>query len=236
MAVVRLAMLEPLLPIDDIVEKLEAIEARLGGGPQAGSGGIERAAGQGRPASRGGATPGATPGPRPAPRGRAAEMLPEESEPTEPESRSGPVVAAPPAPSASADAGPAAAGTVPWRDFLALVQQERKALYMTLAGSRCLDLGAQELRIGVASEVYARELSKKENRDEIEALAARAFGRPLSVSVQAVKEASPGNEVGAAAAARETEESFKRETLAHPVVKAALDILGGEVRAVKRRR
>jgi hypothetical protein len=116
------------------------------------------------------------------------------------------------------------------------VQQERKALYMTLADSRCLDLGTQELKIGVVSEVYARELSKKENRGDIETLAARVFGRPLSVSVLAVKEPQGGDEVGAAAAARESEESFRRETLAHPAVKKALDILGGEVRAVKRRR
>jgi DNA polymerase-3 subunit gamma/tau len=323
MVVVRLAMLEPLLPIDDIVEKLEALEARIGGGsPAAGGGGIERAAGQGRPAAgRGGTAQGAPPAPRPEPRtraaapgsattsGRAADEVAFEAPPPDDvwdappddwraNEAAVPGSAVPPAKSASpgarravpttaktagapaprisagadadldaadsagveadatgarsdarsagaafGDAGPASAatapasaGTVPWRDFLALVQQERKALYMTLVGSRCLDLGAQELTIGVESEVYARELSKKENRGEIEALAARAFGRPLAVSVQAVKAARPGAEVAAAAAARETEESFKRETLEHPAVKAALDILGGEVRAVKRRR
>jgi len=242
MAVVRLAMLEPLLPMEEIVEKLEAIEARLGGGPSAaGGGGIERAAGQGRPASRGPAS-AAPVAPRPEPRTRAMEAPPADpAMATRAEPSSAPATKSPTAPMPSTPAGGRvhavpAPDAVSWRSFLALVQQERKALYMTLAGSRCLDLGTQELKIGVDSEVYARELSKKENRGEIEALAARAFGRPLSVSVQAVKEARTGNEVAAAAAVRETEESFKRETLEHPAVKAALDILGGEVRAVKRRR
>jgi len=261
MAVVRLAMLEPLLPIDEIVEKLEAIEARLGGGPPAaGSGGVERAARQGRAVSRSAAPAAAPPASRPEPRTRAAHeetrdhfleapgspadsaMTGPPTLPSEPSAGSA-TSGAPPAPAggqgnavwASIDSA-AAAGTVPWRSFLGLVQQERKALYMTLAGSRCLDLGTQELTIGVDSEVYARELSKKENRSEIEALAERAFGRPLSVSVQAVKGVVAGEQIGAVAAARETEESFKRETLEHPAVKAALDILGGEVRAVKRRR
>jgi DNA polymerase-3 subunit gamma/tau len=256
MAVVRLALLEPLLPMDEIFEKLAAIEARLGGGPPAsGGGGVERTAGPGRPVTRSAApAPGtAAPPSRPEPRTRAAapDLGAAPGAPAdaamaplpEPSAMSA-AVAGPPAstdgqgPSvwAAIDSASASGGTVSWQSFLALVQRERKALYMTLAGSRCIDLGAQELKIGVDSEVYARELSKKENRGEIETLAARVFGRPLSVSVQAVKGPVGGEQVGAAAAARESEESFKRETLAHPSVKKVLDILGGEVRAVKRRR
>lgn len=229
MAVVRLAMLEPLVPIGEITAKLEALEARLGGG--AASAGTPPTP-SGRSAASERAVPRASRGATPA-RGPRSSSAPEHATPAGglPESPDG----------GEADdvadtrGEPAVSGeslAEPWKNFLALVQSERKALYMTLATGRCLDLRSGALTIGVESEVYARELGKKENREAIEAFVQRAFGRPLSVQVQAVRsgEHAPG---AAAGKARKAQENLKRETLEHPTVKAALDILGGEVRAVR---
>jgi hypothetical protein len=122
---------------------------------------------------------------------------------------------------------------VPWADFLALVQRERKTLYMTLATSRVVDLSPEALTIGVTSDLYARELAKQENRRSVESLAERFFGRPLAVRVEAVGPAPQGAAVETDA---QREEKLKQATLQDPTVKAALDILGGEVRAVRPRR
>jgi hypothetical protein len=122
---------------------------------------------------------------------------------------------------------------VAWSEFLALVQRERKTLYMTLATSRAVDLRPEALTIGVTSELYARELAKPENRRSVEALATRFFGRELSVEVEAV---APGGAEAPVETEAQRSEKLKQETLEDPTVKAALDILGGEVRVVRPRR
>jgi DNA polymerase-3 subunit gamma/tau len=222
MTLVRLAMIEPLVPMGEITSRLEALEKGVSAEPAAGerqgpparrpagrdlaSGPSERAASP-RAAAPAGAPAAAVEGPRRAP-------------------QQGPAAAAGPAVSA-------AAATVPWADFLALVQRERKTLYMTLATSRVVDLSPEALTIGVTSDLYARELAKQENRRSVESLAERFFGRPLAVRVEAVGPAPQGAAVETDA---QREEKLKQATLQDPTVKAALDILGGEVRAVRPRR
>jgi DNA polymerase-3 subunit gamma/tau len=217
MTLVRLATLEALVPIDEILAKLTALEERLAGAPPAargapGAGGSPVAPAAGRAAARGGA---GTP-----PAGRRAEA-PEEAAPA---TASGAAAAAGPP-------GPASDATVPWADFLAVVQRERKALYMTLATSRCLGLRDDGLRIGVESEIYARELGKRETLRAVETLAEGFFGRRLAISVETVPrgEGAPAPPSPEAALG----ERLARENLEHPTVKAALDILGGEVRVVR---
>ncbi len=229
MTLVRLAMIEPLLPMGEITSRLEAIETGLSADAAAGE---RRGPPAGRPASGSGV-------------GSGSSERPASSQPMAPVERR--AAAAPraaavdgqrPAPQErpAAATGPAAstgASAVPWVDFLALVQRERKTLYMTLATSRVIALSPEALTIGVTSDLYARELAKQENRLSVESLAKRFFGRVLAVRVESV---GPAPQSAAVDTEAQREEKLKQETLQDPTVKAALDILGGEVRAVRPRR
>jgi len=231
MTLVRLATLAPLVPIGEITAKLEALEARLGdpsgpdqstaggarsrpptgrrGGTERGSGASELPAGYPKKAEGAGGR-GVTEASQVSP---AATRLDDE----EPESVS------------RGEEPP----TVPWADFLAVVQRERKTLYMILATTRCLGVGPEALTIGLESEVYARELGKHENRRAVEELAERFFGRPLSVRIEPITGGGDASGASQPDPGSRQFEQLRREALGHRTVKAALDILGGEVRAVR---
>ena len=177
MAVVRLATLPPLLPVDDILRRLEALGA---GAPAA-------------PA----APPPAAPGPA-----RAAAARPE---------------------------GVPAAGAL-WERFLARVREEKVALYLSLARARLLSAEGEALRIGVESEAMRRDLTRRETLERLEAIAREVAGRPLRVEVGPLPRELTA-ETPMAQARRRTE-----ETLADPLVQAAVEIFGGEVRGVRERR
>jgi DNA polymerase-3 subunit gamma/tau len=181
MCVVRLATLPPLLPVDEILRRLEA----LGGAPAA-------------PAPAAGGEP-----------------------------RRGPTTssAGPP----RREAAPAAGTPRVWEEFLARVRQEKVSLYMQLATGKLLSSEGEALRIGIDNEAMRRELSRKETLDRLRAIAQDVAGRELRVEIGPL----PGDEDGPRAAARRRTE----ETLADPLVQAAVDIFqGAEVRSVRDRR
>ncbi len=181
MCVVRLATLPPLLPVDEILRRLEA----LGGAPAA-------------PAPAAGGAP-----------------------------RRGPTTssAGPP----RREAAPAAGTPRVWEEFLARVRQEKVSLYMQLATGKLLSSEGEALRIGIDNEAMRRELSRKETLDRLRAIAQDVAGRELRVEIGPL----PGDEDGPRAAARRRTE----ETLADPLVQAAVDIFqGAEVRSVRDRR
>jgi DNA polymerase-3 subunit gamma/tau len=179
MAVVRLATLEPLVPVDDILRRLETLAA--GGLP-------------------------ATPAPpsRGPVRGAAA--------------------AARPAPAGGVEV------TALWEPFLARVREEKLSLYLSLEPGRPLAGDGDALRIGLENESMRRDLSRKDVLDRLAAIASQLAGRPLRVELVAI----PKEQVvdtSAGLARRRTE-----ETLADPVVRAAVEMFGAEVRGVRDRR
>jgi DNA polymerase III subunit gamma/tau len=180
MAAVRLATLPPLLPVDDILQRLEAL---AGGAPV--------------PAV-----------PAPAPRG-------------------GTRTSAVPAP---ARAGATAAEEPLWERVLERVREEKLALYLALEPARPLPGDGDAFRIGVDNESLRRDLSRKDNLDRLVAIVSQVAGRPLRVELAPL----PKEQVvdtPTRQARRRTE-----ETLADPMVKAAVEIFGGEVRGVRDRR
>jgi len=186
MRVLRLATLPPLLPVDEILRRLEAIEHR-GGGPA-------RAPGHSGTAAP--ATAGRNPGP-----------------------------------------GPSAAGAAPrdddlervWETFLARVRNARIALYMTLVSARPLGMDGGVLRIGLESESMRRAVQSREHLDLLGRLASEVSGASLRIEVGPLPAERQGEMPRARARARE------QETLADPLVQAAVEIFGGEVRAVRER-
>jgi DNA polymerase-3 subunit gamma/tau len=157
MALLKLASLPPLVPVDELLTRLDGLEARLRGGAAAA-----------RPA------PGAPAPSRPGPE-RAAAAAPR------------PVAAAPAASAAPPAAPAPAAGADPataWADFISFAQTRRPTLadHLGKCAVQPLDGG-----VGLTATKGFRYdyLSRKDHQTEIEELAASYFGRPVRVLIQA---------------------------------------------------
>ena len=120
-----------------------------------------------------------------------------------------------------------------WDGFLATVRSRKISLFFALKAGYLLDLTPTVLQIGVDKDPYLKELSRQENRTVLEESAEQFFGRKLSVEVQKGK---PEPAVGAKTfspppgegdTARQNTQDPPGST--DPLVKTALDILGGEI-------
>src|SRR6266851_3171774 len=125
----------------------------------------------------------------------------------------------------------AAPGGGLWDRFLARVQEEKLvAPYMMLLSGTLLAADGEALRIGIDNEAARRELSRKETLQRLRAIASEVAGRELRVEVAPLPSEHAG-QAPLAQARRRTE-----ETLADPMVQAAVEIFGAEVRGVRDRR
>ena len=181
MAVLRLATLPPLLPVDEILRRLEAL-----------------------------GSDGGTPPTRPTTEGRGAGTK---------------------TPRAGASAAPSGGGDQDlWDRFLGLVRGEKLSLYMTLRNGRVVPGAPEVLRIGLTSDVMRREVQRPDILARLHVLAEQAAGRALRVEVGPMPD-DLAAETPHARASRRTE-----ETLSDPLVQAAVEIFGAEVRGVRDRR
>jgi DNA polymerase-3 subunit gamma/tau len=213
MAMVKMATMPDATPVGDLIVRLEELERRL------------RSAGGEAPGGRGGTAPTRTPdaGPGPSPRrpqaSRPAGVPPAPVAPARP-------VAAVPAATSSTTSGQ-------WAAFLAAVQ-ERITLRMYLTGSRPIEETDTLLHIGVESDFAMRGLNDQEHLAAMQELAAHCYGGQPRVKVSIVTPSA--DEVAAQVAA---DEARRRELTdraqASPAVRAAVDILGGEVTNVRPR-
>src|SRR5438105_11594438 len=117
-----------------------------------------------------------------------------------------------------------------WDRFLARVQQAEKGIFMQLATGRLVSADGAALRIGIANEAMRRDLSRKETLDRLSAIAREIAGGDVRVEVGPLPSELAGD-TPLAQARRRTE-----ETLADPVVQAAVEIFGAEVRGVREKR
>jgi hypothetical protein len=102
---------------------------------------------------------------------------------------------------------------------------------MTLAAARPLgEVTNGVLRLGLDSDALRRELSARETLDRLEALASEVAGGPLRFEIGPVPADRAGDTPLAQARQRQ------QETLADPLVQAAVEIFGAEVRGVRERR
>jgi hypothetical protein len=109
---------------------------------------------------------------------------------------------------------------------LEFVQRRKLGLYLSLSHARCLRLEAGAIVLGVAREKFRNELASKMALSQLEELISEFHGAPTRVRIEAIAE-----EAEAAAPPPSVP-----ELLEHPKVKAAVEILGGEVREVRPRR
>ncbi|MBI3304096.1 MAG: DNA polymerase III subunit gamma/tau [Deltaproteobacteria bacterium] len=211
MTLVKLASQPPVMPIDEVLAQLEALQRKLGGNsPEPG------------PAHQRAAQPASPPLPRPAPPPREEAPSPRSSAP--PVVREQEAVLRPAAP-LGADAEPFSA----WEGFLTAVQKEKISLFFALKSGRFLGLTETALQIGMDKDSYFKELTRKENLTLLEETARRFFGRALAVEV------TKGNALSAPAVSPTAPVAQPQEQQAagDPLVKAVLDILGGEVQATR---
>ncbi|MGH7896698.1 MAG: DNA polymerase III subunit gamma/tau [Candidatus Binatia bacterium] len=133
----------------------------------------------------------------------------------------------PPPPAEEKLAAPAASGGRSWEEFLAFVHgRGRIALHMNLAHARFLGVGGGSLVLGVAKEKFRNELASRASLGLTEQLASEFFGAPCRVRIESVADE----------AASPAAQPSRTETLENPTVRAAVSILGGEVREVRNRR
>ena len=116
-----------------------------------------------------------------------------------------------------------------WRNFVEFVGKEKKFLASHLESARALELPPGALRIGVAERHHLMYLQDADNVVILKDLAKRFFSEDLAVNITAVaadNQATPSNAVTGAkgSAAEESSE----------IVKQALRIFGGSIRAVRK--
>lgn len=183
MRLLRLATLPALLPVDEIMDRLERLATGAGGEA------VDRVP----PAATVSSRPPAVPASRQVPDGGAGSHADDSF----------------------------------WEAFLARVQRERLALFMTLAAGRFLGLADDVVRVGIGSEAVRKDVGSRDNLAFLEATASEVAGRPVRLVIAPV----PPDGGGAKAAGGEPPEA-----MTDPLVRAAVEIFGAEVRGVRDRR
>jgi DNA polymerase-3 subunit gamma/tau len=212
MAALDLCAAEPMVPLGDLLQRLDELEARLRGAARApttppASVPPSPAAAGGRPKAPSGQRSWATPA--------AAESPP-----------------SPPAPAASAS-DPENLPEL-WRRVMAAFEARGPRLASLLAHAEVVSLSAGEVTLAFASKLEADRAEKA--RAEIEQVTSATLGRQtkvaFSVGVPAgsVLRSEVGAETDAANADRQNREAEARQ---HPVIRRAQDVFGAALKEIK---
>jgi DNA polymerase III subunit gamma/tau len=252
----RMAYLEPLIPIEEVLSRMEALERRLGGAAlpaspkaaggtgQAGSSGSARPAVRGGEGNRGHAAPAPMRpgGPAKAEAGGsgAADSTPAAVSPAAGTAPAGWIS------EGSADYGtPAAAPPGGWEVFKAFVKRQDPILCSKIEMGKCLACEEGVLRVGFEKDSSGKDhlfLSDvREKERELAELGRQFFRRDVTLKIEeiAFDPASGGNGAhgpnGNGRAAKNLRlQEIRREALSHPLVMKVLDVFpGAEVRDVR---
>jgi DNA polymerase-3 subunit gamma/tau len=203
MALIKLATLTPVVAVEELLDRLDDLQRRLGG---VGNG----TAGPANPAT----TSGKSPAPAKPPAARVQRSASEE------------------APAVAAEAAALPAGDRSWEGFVAFVGKEKVTLLPYVSHSQVPSLDESVLTLNVPRGYYYDYLAQRDHTQLVEELARRFFGRDLRVTVNAIdaEKSSP-----ASAEPAESPAALHAAALDNPAVRAAVDILGGQVQEVKAR-
>jgi DNA polymerase-3 subunit gamma/tau len=209
MTLIKVATMPALLPVEVLLDRLDDLERRLTG-------------------SSGNRSPGPSPrlvaarapaAARDEPPGRTAPAA----------SQSGPTGAIVRPGTVEPATSPASGRT--WEAFLECVAKEKVTLLPYLQKSAPPPLDGKDLVLAVPSGYYYDYLAQRDHARLVEELAQRFFGQPYRVRVQIAETATTSAEP----AAEVSNADLHATALGHPVVRAAVEILGGEVREVRAR-
>jgi DNA polymerase-3 subunit gamma/tau len=218
MAALDLCSAEPMIPLGDLLQRLDELEARLRGAPRA-------------PAAPAPSTPPAPAGAGSRPKsssGQRSWAAPEADAPEAPA----------PAPAASPSRAPAApeaeSAAEAWRRVMAAFEARGPRLAALLAHAEVVSLAAAEVTLAFGSKQEADRAEKA--RAEIEQVTAATMGRPVQVSFRvgtpaaAVLRSEVGTETDAANVDRQNREAEARQ---HPVIRRAQDVFGASLKEIK---
>jgi hypothetical protein len=211
MAAVDLCAAEPLLPIGDLLERLEDLEARLRG-----SGGAP-------PPRQASPPPPAAP-PSPGPRSWASP----------PPAAPAPRAPAPPPPRAEPAPAPARSAEDAWRTVLSMFEK-KPTIGMRLANANVSAFERGTLTLAFPDRAEADRVEK--SRAEIEEAVSKVVGQPTKLSLIVAANSVPtlvrsevGAESDAVAADKKTREVEARQ---HPLIQKAQDIFNASLKEVK---
>jgi DNA polymerase-3 subunit gamma/tau len=212
MAIIKLATLAPVIPGDEILRRIDALVA---GGASGAAGGSGHAASHARVRTT---TPSAPvpQAPHPSPTATAAP-------------------APSPAPAAATrrsddDVSSAPAETRTWSGFLEFVTRSKVTMKPYLDASPAPDVTANTFALRVPAGYFYDYLVQKEAVAAVEDLAARYFGRTIRVSVAELSSEASDAPTGPSNA------ELHDRALGNPIVKAAIEVFGGQVQEVRQRR
>jgi DNA polymerase-3 subunit gamma/tau len=249
--IVELCTLPTAGPIDDLIRRLEALEARLGGAGSASGGGNVRGS-AGGPAAPRAEIPRAeaprieAPPPRPAAEppaamrtselrstAAAATVVAAPAVAAAPAILAAPAIAAPPQPAPGSDAAL-------WRQAVDRVKERKLLLGTCLEEGTFLGAAAGSVRVALAPEhsFHKAMLEMKENREILNQEFERAFGKGSAFScvISAEGAAAPQNRIRAEllADAADLADSGREEPEAPgAVVKRIVEIFDGEILGAK---
>ena len=211
MTLIKLATMAPVVPIDSLIDRLDELERRLL-----------------RPSGTPAAAPRPDPAQRPSRREVASHRATPPAAPPPPDEPPKDLAGEAPFAEEETSATPPARS---WQDFLATVAKEKVTLLPYLQKSEPPRLDGPELALAVPPGYYYDYLAQRDHAQLVEELARRFFGRPYRVAVRAVDPSSAAAPTTAAPSSAE----MHAAAMDHPAVRAAVEILGGEVREVKPR-
>ncbi len=204
LALVRLAQMPPARDLASLIRKLEDLEGRLGE-----AGGFSAAA---MPAARESLPAAPPPRPQAGPRSTPAPI-----EPSAP--------------------APAPAGEKGWAGLVDKIRKVKPLLASVLEHGSLLPPDLPRLEIAFAAgSFYLEQLRDAEKLAQLEQLATDYFGEKvkLRISVLDEKQAAPPPLIEERRAQEQNwQEQVRQDAIAHPKVKAVLEIFGGQVRQVK---
>jgi DNA polymerase-3 subunit gamma/tau len=219
MAAIDLCSAEPMVPLGDLLQRLDEMEGRLRGAPRP----VAAAAAGAGPAPVAAALPPAARAPA------SAAAAPRTWAPA----------AAPAEASGGNDPGPSTSGgggslDQIWRSVLKTFEASRPSLAALLAHAEVISSNSNAMSLSFSSKIDADRAEKA--RGEIDSVVSSALGRPVKIgfTVGSNGPATVRSEVGvendAAVADRKTRELEARQ---HPVIRSAQDVFGASLKEIK---
>ena len=221
MAVVQMATLAPLVPLDQLVTRLEALERRGGGGDDGRGARFLRPAPSGGAAPRASAPPAAVPPVRP----QAVAVPRNESAPPPSIPPAGAREAAAPTAQGGAAAGAAATDQARWKSVVDALQRASASRFFRLSYSKVVDVGESSIRVALTGREAAAALSAAEVKATIEDAIEREYGRRLAFEPVVQGDGNVPSTQGNHA-------TLDRQAREDPVVQLSVSILEGRVEGV----
>jgi DNA polymerase III subunit gamma/tau len=227
MAAIDLCAAEPMVPLGDLLQRLDELEGRLKGAhpPSASGGGPAPAPVPAAPKAK----PAGPAGPR-------AWGAPEAAVVSAPPAPAPVVVAAPPPAPAAVPAPTKASSDDLWRLAVGAFEKKSMSLGSLMAHADVLSAGGGTITLAFGQKLEVERAEKA--RAEIEAVVSATFGQPMRLTVQAggsgknglAMRSEVGKENDAAAADRKSREQEARQ---HPLIRSAQDVFGASLKEIK---